>query len=384
MVGAKVLYAIGSLGLGGAESQMAMLMRELIGRGWHCELFVLEAHGPLRRGLEADGVVIHDGGYNSTAARWLKALQLARAFFRLWSLARRTRPDILHAYLPLTNLMGAVAGRMSGINLIITSRRALATHQSRHPWWKPFDRLANWLSHQVIVNSRAVADDTVARDRIDPTKLLIIPNGLDAARFDRATAKRHTMRQTLGLESGAIGVVVVGNLLPYKGHADLLRALPDIVHAEPTARFFLVGEDRGIGTSLMRLAEELGVSQHVVFLGRQEDVAEILAAMDVFVLTSHEEGFSNALLEAMASGLAVVATDVGGNREALEEDNLGILVPSRNPVALATAIKHLLAEGETRLHLGCRAQQCVRSKYTVAAMVDAHVALYQQWGRDVP
>src|SRR5262245_49171234 len=98
MAVAKVLYTIGSLGLGGAESQMAMLMSELIRRGWHCEVFVLAAQGPLRHVLEAAGVVIHDGGYDAAAAPWRKALQLVRAFLRLWRLTRRTRPDILHAY----------------------------------------------------------------------------------------------------------------------------------------------------------------------------------------------------------------------------------------------------------------------------------------------
>lgn len=377
----RVLFVVGSLGLGGAESQMTMLIGKVIGHGWHRDLFVLEAHGPLRREIEAHGVVIHDGGYDSTASRRLKAFQLLRALFRLWKLIRRIKPDVLHAYLPLTNFLGALAGCLDRVNLIITSRRALGTHQERHPLWKPLDRMANLLSDYVTVNSQAVGFDTIARDGINPKKLVYIPNGLDVTKFNKAASKREMMRQALGLGTGDIGVVVVGNLIPYKGHADLLRALPDIPNDEPVTRFFVVGEDRGIGTSLMRMAKELGVSERVIFLGRREDVAEIMAAMDIFVIPSHEEGFSNALLEAMVSGLAVIATDVGGNREALEGGNLGILVPPRDPVALAAAIKRLLADGDTRLLLGCCAKQCVSTKYTVAAMVDAHVTLYQQLPR---
>lgn len=374
----KILYTIGSLGLGGAESQIVQLIRELKKRGWHSELFVLEACGPLRQVLESDGVTVHDGGYDSTSTRWRKILQLARAFFHLWFIALRTKPGVLHAYLPLTSFLGSLAGRISGIPRIITSRRALGTHQDRHPLWKPFDRAANMMSHYVTVNSRAVGNDAMARDRVDPKKLCLIPNGIDAVRFERAAVKRETMRNAFGLDARSVGVVVVGNLLPYKGHADLLHALPHIANGKPATRYFLVGEDRGIGAGLMRMAKELGVSEQVIFLGRREDVAEIMAAMDIFVMPSHEEGFSNALLEAMASGLAVVATDVGGNPEALEDGNLGILVPPHNPAALAAAINCLLADGDARLKLGARAKKAMSTKYTVAAMVDAHVALYQQ------
>lgn len=378
----KVLFTIGSLGLGGAESQMALLMRELSVRDWQCELFVLEAQGTLRAAIEAAGIPIHDGGYQSGASRWRKAGQLARALHRLWALARRVRPDVLHAFLPLTNFLGAVAGRAAGVPLVLTSRRALGTHQDRHPAWKPFDRVANSLSHRVTVNSRAVGEDTVARDAVRRDKLVLIPNGMDFSRFDASASMRSAMRGQLGLGPQDLAIVAVGNLLAYKGHDDLVRALPAVLERHPRARLFLAGEDRGLEPRLRRLAASLGILPATVFLGRRDDIPDLLAAMDVFVLPSHEEGFSNALLEAMASGLGIVATDVGGNREALDQGACGLLVPARDPVALAAAVSRLLNDEDERTALGRRARDSVRARYTVSAMVDAHLALYRQGSID--
>jgi glycosyltransferase involved in cell wall biosynthesis len=378
MTVSRVLFVIGSLGVGGAESQMAALMRGLADRDWRCELFALEPMGPLREVMESYGVVIHDGGYDCSGKRWRRVLQLVRALYRLISLSLRTKPDVLHAYLPLTNFLGALAGRMSGVGLVITSRRALGTHQDRHPLWKPFDRAANLLSHYVTANSRAVAADTIRRDGVDPKKLRLIFNGIDFEKFEKAAGKREMVRQAFGMGPADLGVVAVGNLISYKGHADLVSAWSDVVKAYPSARLFLVGEDRGIGDDLRRMAEELKISNQLALLGRRGDVAEVMAGMDVFVMPSHEEGFSNALLEAMASGLATVATEVGGNPEALEGGRLGILVPPRDPASLAAALKNLLANRGARLEFGEHAKRAVREKYTVAAMVDAHVALYRR------
>jgi glycosyltransferase involved in cell wall biosynthesis len=373
----KVLYVIGSLGIGGAETQMAMLVSELIDRGWGCEVFVLEADGPLRRMLEARGAVIHDGGYNSAAALPRKLLLLLRALLRLLVLVRRTKPIVLHAYLPLTNFMGAVAGSVAGAPKVITSRRALGTHQERRRYWKFFDLATNYFSDHVTVNSRAVWEDTVKRDAIDPVKLVHISNGLDASRYDMAAQSRESMRRALGLLDGQLGIVAVGNLLSYKGHHDLINALPTILNHKTNVLLFIVGEDRGIGSSLQNLTEELGISAHIQFLGHRSDVAQILAAMDIFVLPSHEEGFSNALLEAMASSLAIVATDVGGNREALDDGRLGVLVPSHDSDALAVAISNLLSDAAERQRFGRLANARVRTSYSVNEMVNAHIALYE-------
>lgn len=372
----KVLYIIGTLGVGGAETQLVTLINGLIHKGYQCELFTLESDGPLRVLLEPLNIVIHDGGYNSRSPKWKRLLQLLRAEFRLWRLARRTRPEILHAYLPLTNFMGAIAGWLAGIHTIITSRRALGTHQDRHILWKPFDRIANWFSDIIVVNSLAVRDDAIARDGADPGKLVHIPNGLDVAKYNVCTTRRWEIRQKIGLSKDETGLITVGNLIPYKGHADLLYAISKVVESYPNIRCYFAGEDRGIRKELEDLADNINISSNVVFLGQRNDIPELLIAMDVFILPSHEEGFSNALLEAMSSGLAIIATDVGGNREALDNGRLGLLVPAKCPDMLTKAIITTLSDREELQSCGQAGKSYVNSKFTANKMIEAHISLY--------
>lgn len=374
----KILYTIGTLGLGGAESQLVTLIRGLIKKDYHCEIFSLESDGPLRHALEALQIQIHDGGYNSTLPKWKRLLQLIRAEYRLWNLARRTSPDVLHAYLPLTNFMGAIAGNLSGIHTVITSRRALGTHQDRHKLWKAFDIISNRLSDIIIVNSFAVRNDTISRDKADPEKIINIPNGLDGESFNISTTNRRNLRQKFGLNASDIGLITVGNLIPYKGHSDLLNAMPSIIKLYPNIRCYIAGEDRGIRKELDNLAHKLGIARNIIFLGQRRDIPELLMAMDIFVLPSHEEGFSNALLEAMASGLAIIATDVGGNNEALDKGRLGILTPPKCPDAIASAVIKLLSDDTRLRQLGQLCKITVNNKYSVSNMVDAHISLYTQ------
>jgi glycosyltransferase involved in cell wall biosynthesis len=327
----------------------------------------------------------------SEAPRVLKILLLVRALLQLWWLAVRLRPTTLHSYLPLTNFLGTVAGWLALVPVVITSRRALGTHQDRLPLWRSLDRLANRLSTLVTVNSHAVAADTVARDGIAPNKLVLIPNGIDFSRFSEPLADRAALRTALGLDTPdgvTPGIVVVGNLIPYKGHADLIDSIAQLKPRDQPARFLLVGEDRGIGTDLAARACARGVADRISFIGSREDVASILAASDGFVLPSHEEGFSNALLEAMAAGLFIVATDVGGNSEALEDGRLGTLVPPRDPAALARAIDLLLDalsdSADTGTARNAEAARTVRERYGIDRMVEAHIVLYRGGGAPTP
>lgn len=355
---------------------MLLLIEDLVRRGVECTAFVLEGDGPLRPRLDATGARVKSMGHAPRRPRLRTMAMLVRAMAALWWTAVRWRPDVVHAYLPLTNFMGALAGRLAFVPLVVTSRRSLGTHQERRRLWFLFDRLANRLSHFVTCNSRAVGDDTIARDGIDPKKLVLVRNALDPLRFGGiAEVDRTAQRSKLRIANGTVAIVTVANMIPYKGHADLIEAIA-ILPAEVGCHFFLVGGDEGLRPGLEQQARRLGVLGRVTFLGSREDVFEILSAMDIFVLPSHEEGFSNALIEALSLGLQIVATAVGGNPEALEDGRLGILVPPRDPPAMAAAIRKAAADlGQTsarRLAVG----KATREKYAVAAMTDAHLAIY--------
>lgn len=373
----KVLFVIGTLSQGGAEQQMVMLIEQFVRRGIDCSIFVLDGSGVLRPRLEATGIAIHAMNYQARTNQVTRLATLVAGLFKLWWLALRWRPDVLQAYLPLTNFMGAFAGRLAFVPLVVTSRRGLGTHQDRHPFWYPLDRLANALSTVVTCNSGAVAEDTVARDHLSRSKIALIRNGVDFSRFDHVAERAAEVRKSLRLGEPTLAIVTVANLIGYKGHADLLEAIAVLKSAPGALKFFLVGRDDDIGAVLARKANDLGISDHIVFLGARNDVPQLLAAMDVFVLPSHEEGSSNALLEAMVAGLPIIATDVGGNSEALNAGKYGMIVPAKNPAALAAAIRTVTSSMDTARQTGALASRYVQSAYSVDNHAMSHLDMYR-------
>jgi glycosyltransferase involved in cell wall biosynthesis len=233
------------------------------------------------------------------------------------------------------------------------------------------------LSHRITANSQAVARDTQARDGYDLSRIVVIPNGLDFSRFDAVHRCRDEMRNKLGLSKSEVAIAIVANLIPYKGHLELIEAFSRVGHDKSRLRLFLIGRDDGVGQDLMDTARRLGVADRIDLMGQRSDVSLLLSAMDIGVLASHEEGFSNALLEKLAAGLAVVATAVGGNPEALEGMPDCVLVKPEDPEDLSQGLASLIsrlaataAGRETRRRL-------VRERYSVDAMVDAYERLYE-------
>lgn len=374
----RVLFVPTSLEVGGAEKQMVLLIKGLLARGWQCEVFALELTGPLRDKLRQLGVVMHDGGYRRASGPVPGFFMLCRAQLRLLLLALRRRPQVVHAYLPLANLLGALAGRLSARGAVVISYRALGTHRARHPGWEYLERLCNRLSHGITVNSQAVAQDTLAFDGRAKAKLTLIYNGLELPPLPGNASQRVEVRKVLSIAQDETALIAVGNLIAYKGHQDLIRALPRLLAGRPNLKLFLVGEDRGIGQELAETARRLGVARQLVFLGYRDDVPWLLQGMDLFVLPSHEEGFNNALLEAMAAGLPVVATEVGGNREALESGRWGILVPPHAPERIALAVETLLDGRGKDQAQGREASASVRSRFGVGKMVSSYIQLYEK------
>lgn len=380
----RILFVTGSFVVGGAERQLAMLAGHLVERGWTVSVFGLEKAGPLVDTLENQGIRVLDGGYRQGAsAALLKLLLLLFAAIRLVGYALAERPGVLHCYLPVPNFFGAVAGRIAFVPLIVTGKRSLGMHQERHPGWKWLDRVANALSHVVTANSRAVARDTQLRDGYDLSRIVVVPNGLDFAALDNVRQFREEVRQELRIEATDVALVTVANFIPYKGHKELIDAFARVAAADRRLKLFLVGEDRGIGQELREQAKGLGIADKVMLLGQRADVPRLLAAMDVGVLPSHEEGLSNALLEKLAAGLPVVATDVGGNPEALEGMPGCVLVRPRDPEDLARGLREVIAAQEGIGTGAAIRKDLVRRRYSVDAMVDAYERLYSESNKAV-
>jgi glycosyltransferase involved in cell wall biosynthesis len=372
----NIIFVIGSLDIGGAECQMTALIKHLHNRRFFCHIFVLQKVGSLRGYLQESGVSIHDGDLKKgdlIKAPW----KLICAEWKLLLTVIRLKPIVVHSFLPVVTFMGALAGRVVKVPLVVTSRRALGKHQERYSILRPFDLLANWLSHRVTVNSMAVWEDTLHRDTINPKKLVLIYNGVDSNVFDSKGSFREKTRKQFGIKPMENVIIVVANLIPYKGHKDLLEAAQNVLKKIPQTVFLLVGEDRGIGKDLKKMVLELGIAGRVQFLSLRHDIPCLMAASDLSVLPSHEEGFSNVILESMAAGLPIVATNVGGNSEAVVDGVTGWLVPPGRPAVMAEKIIDLLQDPRKARSWGKQGRARVKKKFTIERMVQEHIKLYE-------
>jgi glycosyltransferase involved in cell wall biosynthesis len=362
----KIAIYIGQLDVGGAEGQIVLLARGLRDRG-HDVMLITE-----------------EGRTRAVTPDLLGSLVLIphrprRARLRaLAEILATARPDVLHCQLTAANLWGTVAGRRADVPAIVIS------FLSTDPWkkWYHFlaDRYAAARADGIWCNSQRVADRYRAVLKRHAARFRVIYNGVDTARFDRArfAQVRDDIRvNEVRLPADAAVVINVGNLHPVKNHALLLRALAK-VHAalDAAARPYLVLV--GDGPEQERIIDEagrLGLLPFLRLLGPGRDVEKHLAAADVFALSSDAEGFSNALLEAMSSSLACVATDVGGNAEALA-DGAGVVTPPGDADALAAALTEILGDERRRRELGEAARRRAVEKFALARMVAETEAWY--------
>jgi glycosyltransferase involved in cell wall biosynthesis len=339
-------------------------------------VFTLQTGGPLLEELKQIGVDVISGGLKKgdlSSKPW-KLLQTQWSLFRI---IKKIKPDIIHSFLPLVTFMGAFSGRLMHIPLVITSRRGLSTHQKRHPVLRPFDLMANFFSHHIAVNSKGVFDDVVIYDRVSLKKLILIYNGIKTIDYESATHNREKIRAQLGLGSFDKIITVVANYIPYKGHMDFLQAAEKITKRFPNAKFWLIGEDRGIKDQLKEKSDRLGIGDSTRFWGQRSDIPELLAASDIAVMPSHEEGFSNVILESMAAGLPVVATDVGGNSEAVLNGETGWIVPPKSPEQLAEKVMDFLQDQKRAKEWGVKGQKRVKELFSIDQMIQGYLALYQ-------
>lgn len=365
----RICLMIGSLDVGGAETQLCLLAKTLKANGHAVTMIVLNGQGPFRQTLRDAEVDVVELGSMRFARSKVSVL------WHAYSTLRRLRPDVLLAYLPLTAFIGAVAGRMAGIRCVVIGKRALGNHQSRTLGWAKYDRIANRLAHKITANSQAVKDDTITRDGVDDDKIAVIPNAIDLARLDESHRSREELRQSFGLTDADVLLLTVGNVIPYKGHSDLLDALELLDPAQrERVHLILAGRPGDLGEELVGRAREKSVNFRL--LGPRSDVSDLLRASDLFVLPSHEEGMPNALIEALATGVPAIATDVGGIPEVLEHGALGALVPARNAGYLSAAILDAVADLDARKAAALSSVPMVRKKYALENVYRSHMDLF--------
>lgn len=285
---------------------------------------------------------------------------------RAW--VRRERLDVVLTFFRDANVVATLGARWAGVP-IVSGRRNFGY------WHTPGEirilRFLNRFTRCFVANSEAVREQTVRREGVSRERIVVIPNAVDVERFrPAAPGERETLRAQFGFPATAPLIGCVANLRPVKGHEVVLDAFASVCARVPQARLALVGEGP-LEIPLRERARALGVLDRLHFLGLRQDVPDLLRAFDVGVLASHSEGLSNALLEAMASGLPTVATAVGGNSELLQDGALGVLVPASDPAAMAAALAELLTSPDRRRRLGAAARDRVRDANSPERVLEA-------------
>lgn len=350
----RILFLCHNRGYGGVERHVLLLSRGLAQAGHE-----VAVAGPRRSWLadrcRPDGIAWHDVAMRGLGDPW--------SYLRLAGIALGSRIDLLHGHMRRSSLYGSVVGRL-------TRRPSVGTVHSLNTF-KQYS-----LNRRVIAVSRAVRafliDHGVPADKID-----VVYDGtpeLDAVSAER----RAELRASLGLGPADVAVAMTARVVPWKGHGLLLGALGLLRDRRPGLHLYVIGDaSNPYGETLERQAADAGLGASVHFLGYRDDVAQLLASMDLFALPSGTEGLSMAILEAMSAGLPVVATRVGGVSEVVEHGETGLLCPFGDERALADAIASLAADRGLRASMGERGRRRHRERFGVRQMVDRTLATYR-------
>jgi len=356
MTPVPIAFVLSSCRIGGTERQMIELLRRLNPSRWQVHIACIRAEGEwLPRVLEA-AVSVREFPFPHFRHR--DAVRQAMAFTR-W--CRTLDIAVVHAADLCTNIFALPAAAYAGVPVRIGNRREINPDKTRSQIM--LQRAAYQFATRVVANSRAAAD-RLRFERVPAGRVATVPNGIDSCAF-ATTRSRRPLRK----------ITVVANLRKEKGHDVLIDAAPEILRHFPDATFDIVGGGPELEALQARVNAQ-GAAAAFTFAGYDHDVAQRLKEADIFVLPSRSEAFPNAILEAMAAGLPVVASAAGGIVELVEDGQTGLLVAPGDPHALAHSVCRLMADRALAARLGKAASQRVQGHYSFDRMTSAFECIY--------
>ena len=362
----RLAYVIKEMEVGGSQTHLMQVLRLLDRTRFEPVLYCLTGKGALLDATRALGVPI----YTPAAASSFKGFGLIGRVAALARALRQDRIDIVHNYLLRANLVGSISARLARVPVVLCSKRGCH-------WRRGFElvgaKIGNALADSVMVNADAVRDFVHGNEGCPREKMAVIPSGVDTDRFQPLRPAQFKAR--LGLPTDRLIVGVVTRMRVRKGVEEFIRAIGEVRETRPEVHGVIVGEV-SLDDELQKLVRALQLESHLSLLGRRSDMPEVFSAFDVFVLSSHDEGMSNAILEAMAMEKPVVATDVGGTGEVVRHGHSGLLVPPKDPHALAVAVSEVLAQPARAHEMGRLGRRIVEEGFSAHAMVRQMEQLY--------
>ncbi|MBP3953985.1 glycosyltransferase [Gemmata sp. G18] len=356
----RVCFMIDRLSRAGTETQLLALVRELDRARVRPTLVLLDGEDDLSRTLEpANCSVIRLGVRKLFSGRAVTAAKRLRAFWR------EHRPEVLQTYFLDAAYLGAPLAKMCGIRTVLRVRNNLGYWLTRKH--RVMNRMLRPFVDLTLTNTDAGRDALVEGDGVPRARVAVLPNGVDTGRFKRFLLPDTSKR--------VVRVGCVANLRPVKNIDGLMRTARAALERFPQLVFEVAGDGEQ-RAELAALHAELGLGNRFVLRGSVSDVPGFLRGVDIAVLPSHSEGMSNALLEYMAAGRAVIATDVGANARVLDGGKCGVVVPAGDSAAVVSAIGELLANPLRAAGYGAAARRRVGTEYSREAMTKRFEAFY--------
>ena len=352
-----IAIAITSFDRGGTERQMTELICRLNPARFAVHVLCFRRAGPWLSRVERSSASITEFPLRS-----LKAASTLRQVLNITRWLRREQIQLVHACDVYANVIALTAAALARVPVRIGSRRGIVSPVPSRAML-PLQRLAYTAAHRVVANSRAAADRLHA-EGVTSSKIAVIPNGIDLTTLPLAAARAGRF------------VTTVANLRAGKGHDVLLRAATHVTRRHPDVRFRLIG-DGVLRAELEAQARALGIADFIDFMGHRDDVGVLLGESAVFAFPSLMEAFPNAVMEAMAVGLPVVATNVGGIPELVTDGVTGLLVPASDDKALAGAILRLLEDPGLAARCGAAARAAIAARFSFDQMVSSFETLYE-------
>jgi glycosyltransferase involved in cell wall biosynthesis len=348
--GDSIVFVINSLDQGGAQKQVAEVALRLVARGWQVK-GIISLLPLTKRALEIElgGVPVHSVGIQRGRLNLFAVL-------RLWKLLRKLRPSVLITFLFHASILGSLVGRIAGVDRIIASVRSQQMGGRRR---ERVFRFSSRLWNATVVNSQAVGNELVDRRLVSGSRYCVIPNGIEIPAEPEHISS--ALRSKLRVPENMFVWLAVGSLLPAKDYPCLLRAISSLKRSDT---LLLVAGDGPLMPVLLRMQEDLQLTDRVRFLGERDDVRDLLRVSDGFVNASAWEGMPNAVMEALVAARPVVATRVGGVPELIEHRHTGWLVPPGNPTALAAMLDEVMTmTAEARTSVGWRGRMSIAERY---------------------
>jgi sugar transferase (PEP-CTERM/EpsH1 system associated) len=370
-----VAHVIYRFDVGGLENGLVNLLNRMPAQRFRHAIVSLTDHSEFRQRLKRDDVPVFT--LNKPPGNSPVTL------FKLWRLFNRLRPDIVHTR-NVAALDALIPAALAGVPVRIHGEhgRDIDDLDGNNARRLLVRRLYRPFVHQYIAVSKDLAHYLHEKIKVPPSRIAQIYNGVDSSLFHPVEEGRETVPHPNFFGPGLFVIGTVGRMQEVKDQLTLARAFVRLAQAMPGSaqrlRLVMVG-DGPLRDRVLAVLAEAGVEQHAWLPGKRDDVARIMRGFDLFVLPSLAEGISNTILEAMATGLPVLATAVGGNLELVQAGETGTLVPRDDPESMARALRAYAENGELCRRHGEAARRAIETRFGMEAMVDAYMTIYDKW-----